>query len=186
MPKGGKFEHADERDAAEAAEVKRIESEEMDRYNEKVAPPGRNHGQPLPYAVHNAVWPSGEDYMPRVYGPLLPGSTFTIPDDPPSTARLPTNALDRKDIPIFSGVMRYFPLALAAVAQCSKIGNDQHNPGEPLHWAREKSTDEADALVRHQLEVGTRDTDEIRHATKVAWRALAQLQKEIEADGGAL
>jgi len=164
MPKGGRFEHEDERDAAEAAEIRRAERaerEEMERYAEKVAPPGRRHGRPLPYAGGKATWPSGEVYTTRVDGPLQPGSPFTILEDPPSTVRLPTNALDRKDIPIFSGVMRYFPLALAAVAQCSKVGNDQHNPGDPLHWAREKSTDEADALVRHQLEVGTRDTDEI-------------------------
>lgn len=99
---------------------------------------------------------------------------------------LPSDAQARKETPIYSGVLRYFPLALAAVAQCSKVGNDQHNPGEPLHWAREKSTDEHDALVRHLLESGTRDTDGIRHTTKAAWRALAALQKEIESDGGEL
>jgi hypothetical protein len=49
-----------------------------------------------------------------------------------------------------------------------------------LHWAREKSTDEADALVRHLLHAGTMDSDGVRHTAKVAWRALALLQKEIE------
>src|SRR5690606_28959464 len=73
--------------------------------------------------------------------------------------------------------------ALAAVAACSKAGNDQHNPGQPLHHARAKSGDEADALVRHLLERGTIDTDGIRHSAKVAWRALALLQKELEAAG---
>ena len=93
---------------------------------------------------------------------------------------LPSDAKARKNVPIFSGVLRYFPDALAAVAECSKKGNDQHNPGSPLHWDRSKSGDECDALTRHLMEVGTVDTDGIRHSAKVAWRALANLQKEIE------
>jgi len=89
-------------------------------------------------------------------------------------------AAQRKATPVYSGVLAYFPLALQAVAQCSKAGNDQHNPGESLHWAREKSGDELDALTRHLLDAGTVDTDGIRHSTKVAWRALANLEKELE------
>ena len=95
---------------------------------------------------------------------------------------LPTEAEDRKGIPIATGCIDYFPLAIAAVAELSKLGNDQHNPGAPLHWDRAKSTDEADALMRHFLERGTFDTDGARHSTKVAWRALALLQKELEND----
>ena len=95
---------------------------------------------------------------------------------------LPTDKQARKDTPIASGVLDYFPDALAAVARVSFIGNQQHNPGQPLHWAREKSTDESDALIRHFLERGTMDTDGTRHSAKVAWRALALLQKEIEGD----
>src|SRR4051794_8333850 len=93
---------------------------------------------------------------------------------------LPTDAKARKHVPIFSGVLRYFPDAIAAVAECSQRGNDQHNPGQPLHWDRSKSTDEHDALARHLMEAGTVDSDGIRHSAKVAWRALAALQKEIE------
>jgi hypothetical protein len=95
---------------------------------------------------------------------------------------LPTNPADRKQRPIGTGVLDYFPDALAAVAYCSFKGNEQHNPGEPLHWAREKSTDEADALIRHFLERGMIDSDGVRHSAKLAWRALALLQKEIEAE----
>lgn len=94
---------------------------------------------------------------------------------------LTTNAQARKNTPIFSGVLRYFPRALAAVAAVSQIGNEQHNPGQPLHWDRSKSTDEYDALARHLLEVGTFDTDGVRHSAKMAWRALAGLEKELEA-----
>lgn len=95
---------------------------------------------------------------------------------------LPTSAEERKRRPIYSGVLRYFPDALAAVAECSHAGNEQHNPGTQLHWDRSKSQDELDALTRHLMEVGTLDTDGIRHSAKVAWRALANLQKEIEAE----
>lgn len=93
---------------------------------------------------------------------------------------LPTGAADRKAIPIVSGCLDYFPDALADVARLSKIGNDQHNPGEPLHWARGKSGDEADTAVRHLMERGRIDFDGVRHSTKAAWRALANLQKELE------
>lgn len=95
---------------------------------------------------------------------------------------LPTDASTRKRIPIYSGVLMYFPDAIAAVAECSWIGNEQHHPGTPLHWDRSKSYDEHDALVRHLMEAGKYDSDGIRHSAKVAWRALAALQKEIEAD----
>lgn len=93
---------------------------------------------------------------------------------------LPTDAKARKAVPIYSGVLKYFPDAIAAVAELSQIGNDQHNPGKPLHWDRSKSQDEHDALMRHLMEAGTIDTDGVRHSAKVAWRALAALQKEIE------
>ena len=93
---------------------------------------------------------------------------------------LPADAKDRKNVPLATGVLDYFPGALAAVAEVSRIGNDQHNPGKPLFWDRSKSTDEADALMRHFLERGRWDTDGTRHSAKVAWRALALLQKEIE------
>jgi hypothetical protein len=96
---------------------------------------------------------------------------------------LPTDAQKRKEVPIFSGVLKYFPDALAEVAIVSYVGNNRHNPGQPLHWAREKSTDQEDCLLRHLIEAGTIDeTDGMRHTAKVAWRALAMLQLEIERD----
>ena len=100
----------------------------------------------------------------------------------PEVSRLPTDAQERKATPIYSGVLMYFPDAIAEVAQCSFVGNEQHNPGTPLHWDRSKSGDELDAMLRHAMEAGTLDSDGIRHSAKVAWRALANLQKEIEND----
>jgi len=95
----------------------------------------------------------------------------------------PGDAEQRKRMPVASGVLDYFPDALAAVAHCSKVGNDQHNPGEPLQWAREKSTDHADCIIRHLVDRNKVDSDGILHATKVAWRALALLQVTLEREG---
>ena len=103
-----------------------------------------------------------------------------IPEEP--RLPTPTEAALRKGRPVCTGVLDYFPDALQAVAEVSRIGNEQHNPGQPLHWDKSKSKDEADALVRHLLERGTRDTDGTRHSAKVAWRALALLQREIDAE----
>lgn len=95
---------------------------------------------------------------------------------------LPLDPKVRKGIPLATGVLDYFPDALVAVAELSRIGNDQHNPGQPLHWSKDKSTDHDDCILRHLIDRGKRDTDNVRHRTKVAWRALAALQIEIETE----
>lgn len=99
---------------------------------------------------------------------------------------LPSDAAERKNIPIGTGCLDYFPAALAEVAKISKAGNDQHNPGQDLHWARGKSNDQADTIIRHYLERGGFDNDGQRHSAKLAWRALALLQLELEAAGAPL
>ena len=90
-------------------------------------------------------------------------------------------AQDRKDTPVFSGVLKYFPNALKEVSKCSKAGNDQHHPDKPLHWDMDKSKDEYDALTRHLIDhtINPMDTDGILHLTKVAWRALAGLERHL-------
>lgn len=93
---------------------------------------------------------------------------------------LPTDAKVRKDTPITRGVLDYFPLAIAEIARVSKAGSQQHHPGEPLHWDKNKSTDHADCIARHLIERGSRDTDGMLHSAKLAWRALALLQTELE------
>ncbi len=93
--------------------------------------------------------------------------------------------MNRKQVPLYSGVIKYFPDALKEVSRVSFTGNEQHNPGQPLHWAREKSTDQLDALTRHLTDHAKGevfDSDGERHLAKVAWRALAQLQLDIERD----
>lgn len=97
---------------------------------------------------------------------------------------LPTDPKERKRVPLFTGVVAYFPDALIEVARASQAGNDQHMPGQPLHWDRSKSSDESDALMRHLVDHLTgapRDADNVPHLAKAAWRTLAWLQKEIEA-----
>ena len=95
---------------------------------------------------------------------------------------LPTDAKERKTYPVYSGVVKYFPDALAAIAKVSYIGNNIHNPGQPLHWSRGKSADHEDCVMRHLLGAGTIDDDGQRHTAKLAWRALAILQLELERD----
>lgn len=96
---------------------------------------------------------------------------------------LPLDAQARKAIPIYSGFVKYFPRAIAAVAELSRKGNDQHNPGKELFWDRSKSGDEMDALMRHIVDGVTepQDVDGVLHATKSAWRAMANLEKTLEA-----
>jgi len=95
---------------------------------------------------------------------------------------LPTDAQERKNIPVYSGFICYFPLAMAEVAKHSRESNEQHNPGERLHWNRDKSKDERDAQARHLLDQALPCTldEEITHARAGAWRAMANLEKLCE------
>ena len=93
---------------------------------------------------------------------------------------LPTNSQERKKIPIYTGVIKYFPDAIAEIARVSYIGSKQHHPDQGVFWDRDKSRDDLDALTRHLMEAGKIDTDGVRHSAKVAWRAMANLQKELE------
>lgn len=95
-----------------------------------------------------------------------------------------TDSRARKNLPITSGVIDYFPAALIEVARVSFAGNAKHNPGMPLHWSRGKSNDHADAIGRHLIDRGTIDPEDgLLHSAKLAWRALALLQEELEAAG---
>lgn len=109
-------------------------------------------------------------------------------EDPNAVAReliqkgFSTDYETRKRQPVLTGVVDYFPLALLAISEVSIVGNEQHNPGQPLHWERTKSTDEGNTAMRHLMQRGTRDSDGARHTAKAAWRILACLEKEIEAE----
>lgn len=110
---------------------------------------------------------------------------------------LPTDSEERKGIPLLSGCVNYFPAALAGVARWSKIGNDKHNPGEPLHHARGKSMDHGDCILRHTMDLGDMMarkaifTEEQKRAIldevdARSWRALADAQRIHEMFGAPL
>lgn len=110
---------------------------------------------------------------------------------------LPTDSRVRKDYPLVSGCLNYFPAALAGVSHVSKLGNDKHNPGQPLHHSRGKSSDHADCVMRHLMDVqdllsgwkghtGLPLPESVKNAyveklmlevNQLAWRALAFSQE---------
>jgi hypothetical protein len=96
---------------------------------------------------------------------------------------LTSDSKARKEQPIARGVLDYFPDAIACIANVSYVANKQHNGDAPMHWAREKSTDHADCIARHLIDRGRIDSDGLRHSAKIAWRALALLQEELEREG---
>lgn len=94
---------------------------------------------------------------------------------------LPADSASRKETPLTTGLLDYFPLAAAGVARVSKKGNDKHNPGQPLHWARGKSTDHADCIARHLVDRDAIDPDSGEpHYLCLAWRALAYAEEMEE------
>ena len=110
---------------------------------------------------------------------------------------LPTDSEVRKSYPLYSGVRKYFPAALAGVAKHSNLGNDRHNPGEPLHHARGKSMDHEDCIDRHLTDLADlvaaveRNAHDalvaamLTEANALCWRALALSQRLHEDYGGA-
>lgn len=108
-----------------------------------------------------------------------------LPAAPPSKQMvLSSDSNERKATPIYSGVIKYFPRALAMVARLSLLANEKHNPGEPLGWSEHKSNDHADAAARHLVDLGTIDPEfDLYHDVGFAWRALANLEtflKQLE------
>lgn len=106
-----------------------------------------------------------------------------VPLAPARKRVIDTDSATRKTYPMAIGLLDYFPDALAEVAKVSHIGNEKHNPGEPMHHARGKSMDHPDCIVRHLVERGGFDGT-TRHSAALAWRALALLQEELEAELG--
>lgn len=109
---------------------------------------------------------------------------------------LPLDSAERKNFPLLSGCLKYFPAALAGVAHISKLGNDKHNPGQPMHHARGKSGDHGDCILRHltdtedllaALSRGEATSEQVlTEASQLAWRALAYAQELHESFGAPL
>lgn len=106
----------------------------------------------------------------------------------------------RKALPIMR-VLGYFTAAIAGLTRHAVRGNNQHNPGEPLHWARGKSTDHAECVGRHSFDMmdlhawlernpthpdRERVLDELEHEYDARlWRAAADSQEFYEKFRGA-
>lgn len=102
-----------------------------------------------------------------------------VPADPTRSRLIDTDSATRKTYPMAAGLLDYFPDALAEVSRISFLGNEKHNPGQPMHHARGKSMDHADCILRHLVGRGGFD-GEVRESAALAWRALALLQEELE------
>jgi hypothetical protein len=98
---------------------------------------------------------------------------------------LPTDRDARNALPIWDGVLMYFPDVWAEIAKVSVIGNKQHGLGAKLYFDHNVSTDHLNKVMRHCLDHATgtiMDTDETYHMAKAAWRSLAELQMTILRD----
>lgn len=131
----------------------------------------------------------------NIHCDVQPHQCPTVIPHAPVTGLLPKDYEARKALPIFDVLTRYFPDAWVAVTRVSVAGNVQHNPGEPLHWARGKSMDQFNTALRHMMDhasgkmydeeppevLAALGGESTRHLAKAAWRILAALQLSIEA-----
>lgn len=118
-------------------------------------------------------------------GRLFPIAQLPVIDRPENPAKpaVIDEKTFRKQRPVYSGFLCYFPDVPAEVAHISFAATQQHHPDKPMHWDRSKSTDHMDAALRHQADhaKGLKlDTDGKRHLAKAIWRLCAQLQLELE------
>lgn len=152
---------------SELANFREYEAERMygneERYSKYAIPQGRPIRYPF---LHNTET-----------GKVIP--------NPDSVRRvgLPTDNAARKRLKLWTHLLEYFPDTFLAVVEVSVAGNEQHNPGEELHWDRTKSTDQMNTAFRHQFDYGLgikKDTDGQWHLAKAIWRLSAQLQLDIE------
>ena len=97
---------------------------------------------------------------------------------------LPEDQEERNAMKLFDGFMAYFPNAMAEVAKLSYAATQQHHPDQPMHWDRSKSTDHLNKIGRHMIDAGKFDDKGQRHSAALAWRAMANLQEELERDLG--
>ncbi len=114
-----------------------------------------------------------------VLAPWFYETSLTLIEDKPNSSQ------ERKNSPVFSGVLQYFPDAIVEISRHSKKGSEKHHPGKPLHWDKEKSKDHSDCIARHLIDIGPNwdaldEETQSYHATALAWRALALLQTVLE------
>lgn len=137
--------------------------------------------------MENVGSPIDEDRLRRLdHARADDNGMAQLPEKSPEIRRLLTSLLDgmtsaqRKEYPFTTGGVDYFRDAWLYISHVSFKGNQKHNPGEPLHWARDKSADEPDAIGRHLCNRDNVDDNELLEAGELAWRACADLQKLLE------
>ncbi len=87
----------------------------------------------------------------------------------------------RKDQPVTEGFLDYFPATARLTAELSRLGNEKHNPGEPLHHARDKSKDHRNCAVRHLMDADVIDPESgLVEAVGAVWRSSAYVQELAE------
>lgn len=126
-----------------------------------------------------------DDNDPAFGRPVSMPTTFVAPK-----TFLPQGDKERKDAPMFRGLLGYFPAALFGVAAHSLESDRKHNgvTDDAPYWARGKSTDHADTIVRHLTDAGGGFIDEADteyHLRSAAWRSLALYQEWLEKYRGA-
>lgn len=114
---------------------------------------------------------------------LLEPKVAASETDGAPTSRIIPDDDNREDYPLFDVLFGYFPAAMCELSRWSKVGNEQHNPGEELHWAREKSTDHRNKIMRHLMDYDQKDSNGFYEAIPLLWRAAALAQELLEKDG---
>ncbi len=66
---------------------------------------------------------------------------------------LTTDSDERKRLPMLAVLAGYFAAAMAGLTRHAVRSNEKHNPGEPVHWARGKSTDHPECVLRHSWDI---------------------------------
>jgi hypothetical protein len=104
---------------------------------------------------------------------------------------IPQDDKTRKEGALYRGLLGYFPAACFEVARHSYVSDKKHNPGstEGPTWARSKSSDHPDCIMRHLIDSGwvpggqPPSDEQLYHLTASTWRNLALLQEALEARG---
>lgn len=100
------------------------------------------------------------------------------------TTLIPEDDAERACYPIGTYLTEYCPNALLALSKHSYEANEKHNPGEEIHWARDKSIGSINRIFRHLFEFawhyGRGEKDKSRyHLTAAAWRTNELLERYL-------
>lgn len=110
----------------------------------------------------------------------------------------PANDKERKNLPVFDMLVRYFPKAMREITRVCVANNVRYSPDRApndINWARGKSPNQLGSLFRHMLEravdgkvfedvppevTAATGIEKVYVLAEAAWRACAELELEIE------